>query len=127
MRFINSEFACIKYLPRDVIVKVMNHKIRDLILSRHFQEPLEVLGKKVKIWKELPREVIQQRKNFKQLVEKLKQDQIRFRWELPVGISFMYNAKRLMIKSTEQMQEFLAGLKKDQSCKEELQRNHNGN
>lgn len=70
---INSEFTRIK-LPRDVIVKVTTYKMRDLILSQHFQEPLEILGKKVKIWKELPREVIQQRKNFKQLVEKLKQD-----------------------------------------------------
>lgn len=89
---INSEFARIKNLPRDVIIKVTSYKIRDLILSRHFQEPLESQGKKVKIWKELPREVLQQRKSFRQLVEKLKKDQVRFRWELPVGISFISNS-----------------------------------
>lgn len=124
---INSEFACIKKLPRDVIIKVTSYKLRDLILSRYFQEPPEVAGKKIKIWKELPREVIQQRKNLKPLVEKLKQEQISFRWELPVGISFMLNSKKIMIRTIEQMQEFLSNSKINTSTKGDQQRNQNGN
>lgn len=42
---VNSEYACIKKLPRDVIVKVTTHQMRDLILTRHYQEPMKVLGK----------------------------------------------------------------------------------
>lgn len=57
---VNSEYARMKKLPRDIIVKVTTHKMRYYILSRHFQEPMEVLGKRIKIWKELSREVIQQ-------------------------------------------------------------------
>lgn len=38
-------------LPRDIIVKVTKHKMRDLILIKQFQELMEIAGKRVKIWK----------------------------------------------------------------------------
>lgn len=71
---VNSEFARQKKLPRDIIVRVITHKMRDLIFVRHYQDPLEVLGKRIKIWKELPRDLIKQRKEFKQLVDKLRKN-----------------------------------------------------
>lgn len=68
--------------------------MRDLILARHYQDPMEVLGKWIKIWKELSRDVIQQRKQFKQLIERLRQEQIHYRWEVPRDISFLYENKK---------------------------------
>lgn len=47
----NSDFALTKKLPRDIIVKVTTHKGRGLIFTKHYQEPMEVLGKRIKIWK----------------------------------------------------------------------------
>lgn len=81
--------------------------MRDIILPKHFHEPMMVLGKRIKIWKELPNEVIQQRKTFKQLTEKLIQGKIRFRWEISCGINFLFENKRWLIKTTEKMHEFL--------------------
>lgn len=111
---VNSEFARRKNLPRDVIVKLLTHNLRDSIFARHYQEPLEIAGKKIKIWRELPKVMIKQRKEYKQLVEKLRSEQIRYRWEMPRGISFMYNSKKLWIKTEEEMVEFLTVTKTKQ-------------
>lgn len=124
---VNSEFASIKKLPRDIIVKVVTHKMRDAILSKQYKEPMEILGKRIKIWKELPRDVIQQRKEFKQLLERLRHEQIRYRWEIPRGISFSYDNKRITIKTKAQMQEFLMSNKKDGEKARENQNNQDGN
>lgn len=96
---------------RDIIIKAITHKMKNLILAEHYQEPLEVLGKRIKIWKELPKEIIQRRKDFKQLVEKLRQEQVCYRWEVPHGISFLYENKKVWIRTREQMQEFLLSAK----------------
>lgn len=104
---VNSDFARDKKLPRDVIIKVLTNKMRNLILTKNTEEPMEVMGKRIKIWKELPKEVFQQRKKFKQLTEKLIQRKIRFRWEILRGVSFMFEGQRWIIKTEEQMQEFL--------------------
>lgn len=83
------------------MVRVMTHKMRDAIFSGQYQEPLEIGGKRIKIWKELPRDLIKQRREFKQIVDKLRQEQTRYRWEVPRGISFMYSNKFFLLKSQE--------------------------
>lgn len=104
---VNSDFARQKNLPRDIIVKVVSHKLRDMIFSKQYQEPLEVSGKKIKIWREFPKEVVKQRKEFKLLTDSLRREQIRYRWEIPRGVSFLYNKKKLWIKNDVQMSDFL--------------------
>lgn len=47
------------------------------------------------------------------MTEILRQEQIRYRWEVLWGLSFMYDNKKLMIKTVEQMKEFLVSTKKD--------------
>lgn len=123
---VNSEFARKKNLPRDIIVKVLTHKMRDLIFTRQFKEPMEVKGKYIKIWKELPRDLIKQRREFKQLVDRLRQEQVKYRWEIPCGLSFLYKKKRWMIKSFEQMQEFLKTAKEGSEEGQTSQENQNG-
>lgn len=46
---VNSDYARHKNLPRDVIIKLTTHKARDTILTKHFQDPMMVLNKRVKI------------------------------------------------------------------------------
>lgn len=59
------------------------------------------------ILRELPREVILHLKKFRKLVENLKKKNVRFRWELPTGISFMFQGGHTVIKSEEEMDKFI--------------------
>lgn len=62
--------------------------------------------------RELPRQVLTERKSFRKLTDKLKNN-IRFRWELPIGISFTYEGERKMITSKEQLNRFMSQNVKD--------------
>lgn len=124
---VNSDFARVKKLPRDIIVRVITHKMRNLIFNRHYQEPLEVLGNRIKIWKELPKDLIKQRKEFKKLIDKFRQEQMQYRWEIQYGVSFLYNNKRFLIKTQTQMQEFFTNAKDEPGKSQVNQNNHNGN
>lgn len=57
--------------------------------------------------KELPKEVISARKNYKKLTEKLNLENTRYRWEIPEGLSFTYKSKRVIVKTIAQMNKFL--------------------
>lgn len=83
---INSEYAKLKNLPQDVIVQLTSKRIRDEIIERQYKEPLL-------------KEVIQTRKNYRKIIEKLNSEQIRYRWQVPEGLSFMWRAKRVWIHS----------------------------
>lgn len=79
---VNSDFARQKKLLRDIVVKMTTCKMRDLILAKQYQEPMEISGKRIKIWREMPRDLIIQRKEYRQLTDKLRQEQVRYRWEI---------------------------------------------
>lgn len=71
------------------------------LLTKLYKDPPEYEGKTVKVLKELPKKVIESRKQFKQIVEKLKKLKICFRWEIPVGLSFFFKGKRKWITDME--------------------------
>lgn len=60
--------------------------MRDQILAKHYQNPLEVQGKRITIMKELPKEVVQKRRDYKKLTDKLRPEDIRYRWEIPESL-----------------------------------------
>lgn len=99
----------------------------DLILAKQYQEPMEILEKRIKIWKELPRDLINQRKEYRQLIDRLRHEQVWYRWEIPRGVSFMYNQKRYLIKTYDQMREFLTNTKREFQKNQVKQKNYNGN
>lgn len=66
------------------------------------------------------------KKPFKLLIEKLIQGKIRFRWEIPRGVSFLYENKKMIVKSTEQMHEFLLEKMKGLDKTDEHKRKQNG-
>lgn len=47
------------------MVQLRTKRMRDMILSKHYKEPMEIMEKQIRIMKELPREVLQARKNYK--------------------------------------------------------------
>lgn len=57
--------------------------------------------------KELPKEIVQRRKNYRKLVEQLNMEHVRYRWLVPEGLHFMWNNKRIAIKAIDHMKDFL--------------------
>lgn len=104
---VNSEFAKLKKLPRDVIIQLATKRLRDEILDRQTREPLMDKGKQVRIMKELPKQILQNRRNYRKLIEKLSTEHVRYRWLIPEGVNSFWKDKRIMIKSPEKMREFL--------------------
>lgn len=81
-------------------------KMKDDILRQCFDNPIEYKGRKVITMKELPRQVILQRKKFRKLTEVLKKKKIWFRWELPIGITFTFKDKKIVLRSEEDVDKF---------------------
>lgn len=54
---VNSAFAEQKNLPRDVIVQLLMKRMKEEILRKHYKNPLEIDGKRIKIMKELPKKL----------------------------------------------------------------------
>lgn len=100
-------FAEKEGVPRDVIVNTTTKKLKEEILRQCYENPIEYKGRKVIIMKELPRQVILQRKKFKKLIEVLKKKKIRFRWELPEGVTFIFKDKRTTIRLEEDLEKFV--------------------
>lgn len=61
--------------------------------------------------KEIPKKALNKRKKYKELTEYLKGKSIYYQWELPEGLSFQFKGKRQVIKSMEQMEDFLEDCK----------------
>lgn len=91
----------------------MSKKMKEDILREHFQDALKVGGKKIIIMKEMSRKMVQDRKGYKRLMDKLRQLQIKFRWEIPQGLSFTFKDVKTTISSLEQMVQFLIDNKQD--------------
>lgn len=99
--------------PGDVIVNILSRRVKDNIIRQNKQNPIEYKGKRVQILREMPRQVIIERKSYRELTDKLKKQGVRFRWEMPLGLSFSYDNAQHRITSTEQMTKFLNDYGKD--------------
>lgn len=62
-------------------------------------------GKRVFIMRELPKQILTERKQFKKLTYKMKAKDIKFRWELPKGL-FQFWRKGAIL-TEDQMHKFL--------------------
>lgn len=109
------------------MVQLISRKVREDILNRSYSDPMEFDGKKIKILKELPKRLITSRKDYRPLSEKLKNCKMRFRWEVPEGLSFFFKGKRWMVTNLETMQEAMQELNKEMRKGEEgSQEDHHG-
>lgn len=105
---INSEYARLNKLPRDTMIHFVTHSIKEDLLKTQFEKPLEIDGEKVKIMREIPRKVMLLRKDYKKLKDKLNSLNIRFRWEIPQGMTFEHKGKKHIIRNIRQMEQCLA-------------------
>lgn len=115
---VNSNFAKQNKIPRDVVIQLTTMRKKEEILKKHYETPLEVDNKKILVLKEIPRKALIRRKSYKKLIDFLIAKDIRYRWELPEGLSFSFKGRRQMIKTEDQMELFLT----DQSQGERMQK-----
>lgn len=92
---------------QDIIVNLLTRRMKEDILKLSFENPINYKGKRVIIMRELPRDVIMQRKKLKKLVDSLRKKDVKFRWELPIGLSFMFHGRHTVIGSEKQMFDFI--------------------
>lgn len=65
-------------------------------MKQQYSDLLKIESKNI-IMKELPGKIVQDRKLFKKLTDKLRQKNIRFIWEIPQGMSFTHRGMRRTI------------------------------
>lgn len=82
-------------------------------MRQNFKNPIEYEGSRVKIMRQLPKQILTEKKAFKKLTDKLRGKNIGFRWELPKGLSFVHGGSRKMIMTVDKMEEFLLENAKD--------------
>lgn len=111
---VNSNYAAQNKIPRDIVVQFSSKKMKEEILSKSYKDPLELEGDQIKILKELPKKVIDSRKQFKPLTDNLKKLKIRFRWEIPIGLSFFFKGKRKTISDLQEMRRILDDMGKEE-------------
>lgn len=68
---------------------------------------MEIDNKRILLLKEIPKKALTKWKKYKEIIEFLRNKNVRYRWELPEGVSFTYEGKRDTIRSNDQMEEFL--------------------
>lgn len=88
------------------MVNVTKKKMKEEIIKQSYQNS-EVNGKQILIMKELPKQILMDRKAFRKLTDKLKVNNVKFQWEMPIGVSFSFKGERKTIKTEEQMRKFL--------------------
>lgn len=88
-------------------------KVKEKIFRLSQQNSIEYKKKKIRVLRELPRQIITERKKYREFTDKLKKMGIRFRWEIPSGLNFTYDNAQQRILSTEQMSKFLNDYSKE--------------
>lgn len=93
--------------PRDCLIILRSKEERDKILGLHYEKSLDILGKRIEIYKDIPKQLLDLRSNYTELARLLRSNAIIFRWEFPQGLSFTYRGRKIKIKTVEDRDKFL--------------------
>lgn len=110
---VNSTQAREKKIPRDVVVCLVRSKIRDLIIQKNYDRKLFIENKEIRIFKDIPSQILVARSKYKSLTQLLKQLNINYKWERIEGLTFFCNQKRFRIDNEEKAKEAERRLKKE--------------
>ncbi|XP_042299869.1 uncharacterized protein PF11_0207-like [Sceloporus undulatus] len=116
---VNSIQAREKKIPRDIVTCLVRTKIRDQIIQKNFEEKFIVEDQEIKIFKDLPPQILAARLKYKTLTQILKHLNINYRWERIEGLSFYYNQKRYRIDNEEKAREMEKKLRRESREKED--------
>jgi len=116
---VNSKYARVNKKPRDILIEFSKKKYRDVVIQAAFKKKIEVEGKSVTIFKEVPGRILKKRKEYKFLTDLLKKNEINFRWEVVEGINLQYKGQRHRLTSVFKAKEFYKKLEKELGEKKE--------
>ncbi|KAM3844071.1 uncharacterized protein M6D78_001018 [Vipera latastei] len=109
---VNSWIARQRKLPRDVVVYFTKRVIRDEVIQAAYDTNLVVAEQEVLVLKEIPPKILRRRKDFAFLVQELKKRDIKFRWEIPVGLVATHEGKRHRLVTVAQARDFYSNVLK---------------
>lgn len=104
---INSKIARQKKLPRDVVIYFTRKKIRDEIIQLNYEQSLEVEGKELIIYKDIPLRILKKRNEYRPLITLLRNNDIIYRWDRLEGVIFKFKAETFRINSVLKMKDFI--------------------
>ncbi|XP_061477683.1 uncharacterized protein LOC133382042 [Rhineura floridana] len=110
---INSRYATMKKIPRDVLVNFLKRKTRNTVLQHHFNNGFKIDGKEILVMKEIPIRLLRKRKEYAFFTEKLKQCKIQFRWDIPDGVIFTFRQQKYRLNTVQKARDFLRKASKD--------------
>ncbi|XP_048353685.1 uncharacterized protein LOC125433238 [Sphaerodactylus townsendi] len=110
---VNSKIARDRRLPRDIIINCVRKSMRDEILRFHSTSRIQLEGKDMIILKEIPAVIRRKRKDYTQLVDTLRLNNISFRWNIPEGLFFQLDSRNYNINTVTKAQDFLTKNKKN--------------
>ncbi|XP_048339273.1 uncharacterized protein LOC125425739 [Sphaerodactylus townsendi] len=110
---VNSKIARDKKLPRDIIINCVRKSLRDEILRYHAATNIQLEGTNLIILKEIPTAIRRKRKDYNNLADTLRINNVKFRWNIPEGLSFYFNSKYHNINSAIKAQDFLTSNQKN--------------
>lgn len=104
---VNSNYARIHNVPREVHVKFLKRETRDEILRTQRGGALKFKDKQVIILKQIPRKIREMRKRYYFLSGKLYLKGIMFRWLMPEGLLILWEGNRIKIETIKGAEAFL--------------------
>lgn len=96
-----------KEKPRDCLIILRSKEERDKILGLHYGKSLDILDKRIEIYKDIPKQLLDLRSDYTELARLLRSNSIIFRWEFPQGLSFTFRGKKIKIRTLEDRDKFL--------------------
>lgn len=112
---VNSRYAREKKVPRDILIYFVRKVTKEQILKKHYSDRLNIAGKDIIVLKEVPLRILRKRKEYSFLTDKLKQNNILFRWERIEGVSFTFKEQRFKITSVLKAKAFIEKYMTDMS------------
>lgn len=103
---VNSQFAILHNVPREVHIKFVKRELRDEILRKQRQGALTYRGKEVTILKQVPRQVRELRRKYYFLTNKLYLKGVGFRWLIPEGLMIFWEGTREKITNVLEAKAF---------------------
>lgn len=102
---INSNVARDRKIPRDILVCFMKSRTKDKIIQRSYEQELIIEGNALKIFKDIPPQIMTQRQKYKPLIQLLRNMRIDYRWERIEGLTVIYEQRRYKIDNLDKARE----------------------
>jgi len=96
---VNSRYARIKKVSRDILVYFVRKVTKEQILRKHYNSRLNIEGVEIIVLKEIPSRILRKRKEYLFLTNKLRAKNISFRWQCIICVQRTEIQNNFCIKS----------------------------